>query len=185
MKSGRLIEMGQRLTCDNSGESFVTDQTPDHRSILLLHSGLVILIVGATAGELDSPSLRKLQKGLVDKSPIVIGVDPSNWNWNLAKQCTETLDHERLLTDQERYAFRPSRADVCHDERMDQRVRHATATMSHEINLKETRLLFIPIPECANRDTLADLFDSLPSPIQVRLISDWSQRSINRCGACL
>ncbi len=64
------------------------------------------------------------------------------------------------------------------------RLRHTPAAMSHEIDLEVPRLRFAPIPECAHRNTLADLSDPLSFSSRSGLISDRRQQSINRCRTC-
>ena len=56
----------------------MTQKAPDHRPILLLDPGLVVLAVGPGTGELDAPISAVLGKGVVDEHAVVVGIDAQN-----------------------------------------------------------------------------------------------------------
>lgn len=56
-----LIQTSQTLAGNQSGEAFVAYEPPDHRAVLLLDPGLVVLLVSPRTGELELPLLTVAQ----------------------------------------------------------------------------------------------------------------------------
>ena len=53
----------------------MTQKTANHRSILLLHPGLIVLPVRSGTGELDASIGTVLGEGVVNEHAVVVGID--------------------------------------------------------------------------------------------------------------
>src|SRR5438874_1434605 len=75
----RGIQARQRRRGFQTLEPPIANRATHDRAILLLHPGLVILAIGAAAGELDPDLLAIISNGLVHEHAVVVGVEPKQW----------------------------------------------------------------------------------------------------------
>ena len=89
----------------------MTQKAPDHCSILLLDSRLVVLAVLTRTGEPDAPVDAALGEGVVDEHAVVVAVDAENRNGQLFGDGHQSYSHQGLLLNQQRHRLGPSGAD--------------------------------------------------------------------------
>jgi len=79
----------------------MTDEVADHRAVLLLDPGLVVLAVGSGTGELDAPLGALLDQRFVDEHAVVVRVDASDGEGQLPSDGLQSCHHQGLLPRQQ------------------------------------------------------------------------------------
>ncbi len=92
-----MKQVGKRLASHETRETFVSNKSADDCAVLLFYPGLIILMMWARASKLDPMLPAVGQKCIVDKSAVVVGVDPEYGNRKLPANDFKPLNHERLL----------------------------------------------------------------------------------------
>ena len=82
--SHRPVQVGHDLSGYRAGVAVMTDAVADHRAVLLLDPGLVVLAVGPRTGELDAPFSAVLGESIVDEYAVIVRVDAFDWEGQLS-----------------------------------------------------------------------------------------------------
>ena len=79
----------------------MTDEVADHRAVLLLNPGLVVLAVRLGTGELDAPFGAVLGESIVHEYAVVVRVDAFDWEGQLPTDDLQSCHHQGLLPGQQ------------------------------------------------------------------------------------
>jgi len=117
----------------------VADEPPHHGTVLLFNECLVILLVGARARHLDFSHPTPPNHDVVHECAVVVEVSTTDQPWEQALRPPHRLDDKTAVTRNERQAFGPTRCDVHHRQRLDERARHTRAAVRYQVDLAEPR----------------------------------------------
>src|ERR1700730_2928775 len=75
VQAGEAADAGELRIGGPGGEAIIADELPDHRAVLLLDVGVVVLFPGAAVGEGDPLALTPGVERVVDELRAVVAVD--------------------------------------------------------------------------------------------------------------
>ena len=156
--------MSEGLTGNLACVAVMPDESADDGPVLLLDPSLVVLSICPGTGELDPTVCTVLHKRLVDEYAVVVRVDTTDGDRELSANDMQTLDHERLLTRQERDRFGPPRAHARGDKAVDESARECPAAMCDQVDLEESWGRRVPVSKRPHRNLPARPLPPDPPP---------------------
>src|SRR5580658_9773610 len=165
---GRLKEVDEQpggtvktRDCPSGGQSFeapIAQELPYDGSVLLLDPRLVVLAVGAGAGEFDSATQAILDQPVVHELGAVVHVKGSQGERQALADPLERFNHQRTLSDNDRSGLCPSTRDVGQDEAVHIASAVDRSTMRHQIHFHAARRWLIPVGKRAHSDAPSRLW---------------------------
>ena len=133
----------------------MTDVVADHRAVLLLNPGLVVLAVRPGTSELDAPLGAVLDQRLVDEYAVVVRVDAFDGEGQLPCDGLQSCHHQGLLPGQQWNGLGPAGADIGGHQAVDHGTPQGAAVVDHQVNLQESWWRRMPIGEGPHRNIAA------------------------------
>src|SRR2546429_660897 len=115
----------------------VPEELADVRPVLLFDVGVVVLLVGPAAGELDLLGLAVLPEMLVNELRAVVRVDAAQPEGQAGPELLERGLHGRLALAQHRRRLDPGGVDIGEVQRMHELAVPEATAMGDEVNLGE------------------------------------------------
>src|ERR1017187_2295199 len=118
VKTGRFVESPQRRGFTEALQPAITNQLANNRPVLLFNPCLVVLSIGAAAGEDNALLLAILPKSIVHKCAVVICIKPEQWKGESGPQAGNGFYNQGLFPNRHGDALGPTRCHVCQHQRM-------------------------------------------------------------------
>ena len=99
-----VVDVVEGQDVSNGVEPMVAEEGADEGEVLLLDTGVVVLVIGARAGQGDAwdEVAPEAQQVIVEKGTVVIGVDSEHWEGWPAEDAAKGVRHDQLATAQDR-----------------------------------------------------------------------------------
>ena len=158
------IQASQALTGDQAREAVVAHEPANHRAILLLDPGLIVLLIGPRARELEMLFLAIALECLIDEGAVVVRVDPADRHRELMSHDCKPFDDQKLLPGHQRDRLGPSRTHIGRYQAPQEGPLHGVAAVGNEVHLEEPRFRLLPVCEGPDGNLPAGLRSRLALP---------------------
>ena len=139
--------------------------TPKHSSWLnLLDPGLIVLLIGPRARELEMLFLAIALECLVDEGAVIVRVDPADRHRVLTSHDCKPFDDQKLLPGHQRDRLGPPRTHIGRHQAPQEGPLHGVAAVGNEVHLEEPRFRLLPVCEGPDGNLPAGLRSRLALP---------------------
>ena len=140
---------------------------------------LIVLAVGARAGELDARLLAPALDRIVDEDGIVVRVEAQKREGQPFAHHAHDLAEEHLLAVKQRRALGPAGRDVGEHQRLHEAAAGHRAAMRNQVGLHEPRSRIAPVSIGPDRDRAPDRRRARHTPASVAALARRSQHPID------
>src|ERR1035441_3019526 len=111
VETGRFVESPQCRGFTKAFQPPITNQLANNRPVLLFDPCLVVLSIGAAAGEDDALLLAIVPQRVVHECAVVVCIKTEQGKWESAPQTGNGFHNEGLLANRNGKALSPTRRD--------------------------------------------------------------------------
>src|ERR1035441_10775927 len=137
VETGRFVESTQCRGFTEAFQPAITNQLANNRPVLLFDPCLVVLSIGAAAGEDDALLLAIVPQRVVHECAVVVCIKTEQGKWESAPQTGNGFHNDGLLANRNGHALSPTRSHI----RQHQRMHKGARSEEHTSELQSLRHL--------------------------------------------